>query len=67
MEQTLGTIQTYGTLSGYIYLHLPEYICKAFNIQPKSKFTAVFCDGKIILKQEVEDATKLGIGSATSS
>lgn len=63
-EVALATIRPYGSLSGYIYLHLPSHICKSFSISPKSKFTVVWSDGKIILKQEVEDGTFVGISSA---
>lgn len=58
MQQVpLATIQTYGTLSGYIYLHLPSHIVKTFGIKPKTAFAIVYSDGRIIIRQEAPNAT----------
>lgn len=58
MQQTnqipLGTIQAYANLSGYIYLHIPNYVAKQFNITPRTKFTITYRDGKIVLEQKKE-------------
>lgn len=51
-EIPLGTIETYGTLSGYIYLHISQHLCKQFGIQPKTVFIAYYSDGKLVLKQD---------------
>lgn len=56
MQQVLATIQAYGTLSGYIYLHLPSHIVKAFSIKPKTVFAIVYSDGRIIIRQEANSA-----------
>jgi hypothetical protein len=58
----LGSIQTYGTRSGYFYLHLPQHICKQFNITPTKKFSIICVDGKIILEEE--DNVSLGTETA---
>ena len=65
MQQVvLATIQTYGTLSGYIYLHLPNHICKAFDIKPKTPFAIVYSDGRVIIRQEVSHAIFVGNSAA---
>lgn len=53
-EIVLGTLTTYGTISGYIYLHVPQYLCKQFNIKPKAKFIALYRDGDLLIKQVKE-------------
>ena len=59
IEIPLGTIQTYGTLSGYVYLHIPRFLCKQFGVNPATVFDALYRDGKLILEQvkEKSDAT----------
>ena len=52
---TLGTIKPYGTLSGYIYLHLPQYLCKQFGISKSTSFSIIYKDGRVILEQILED------------
>jgi len=47
----LGSIKTYSTLSGYIYLHLPQYLCKQFGITSATQFSISYRDGKIIIEQ----------------
>lgn len=58
MQQTtgilVGNIKTYGTLSGYVYLHIPQYLCKQFNIAPSTLFTIIYKDGKVVLEQQKE-------------
>lgn len=54
-ELQLGSIQAYGTLSGYIYLHLPQYLCKQFGISPSTSFSVSYKDGKIVIEQIKED------------
>ncbi|HUV52322.1 MAG TPA: hypothetical protein VMW64_04520 [Dehalococcoidia bacterium] len=58
MQQTveipLGTIKTYGTVSGYIYLHIPNFIAKQFNITPSTCFFIIYKDSKIVLEQKKE-------------
>ncbi|MBA7711056.1 hypothetical protein ES703_120008 [subsurface metagenome] len=54
-ELQLGSIQAYGTLSGYIYLHLPQYLCKQFAISPSTSFSVTYKDGKIVIEQIKED------------
>ncbi|KKN87056.1 hypothetical protein LCGC14_0263260 [marine sediment metagenome] len=54
-EITLGTIKPYGTLSGYIYLHLPQYLCKQFGISNLTSFSIIYKDGRVILEQIKED------------
>jgi len=51
----LGSIQTYGNLSGYIYLHLPQYLCRQFNISPSTAFDIIYKNGKLILEKTKED------------
>jgi len=63
MQQVLAIIQAYGTLSGYIYLHVPSHIVKAFSIVPKTPFSIVYSDGRLIIEQEVSRATQLGVNS----
>lgn len=53
-EITLGTIRAYGTLSGYIYLHLPSYLVKQFKISPSTSFSVIYRDGKIVMEQQKE-------------
>jgi len=53
-EIPLGSIQAYGTLSGYVYLHIPRFICKQFGIIPATVFDALYRDGKIIFEQVKE-------------
>lgn len=51
------TIQTYGNLSSYIYLHIPQSLCKQFGIVPGTNFeasTVSYRDGKLILEQVKE-------------
>ncbi|GAJ15741.1 unnamed protein product [marine sediment metagenome] len=55
VEIPLGTIKAYGSLSGYIYLHLPQYLCKQFGISPSTAFSITYKDGKVILEQVKED------------
>jgi len=65
-EVQLGSIQTYGTLSGYIYLHFPKYLCRQFNISPSTAFNIIYKNGKLILEQTKEDkehAAQLGDSS----
>ena len=61
------TIQTYGNLSSYVYLHIPQSLCKQFGIVPSSQFavSAVsYRDGRLILEQIKEDKdAQLGAGS----
>lgn len=58
MQQTaeipLGTIQVYGTLSGYIYLHIPSYLAKQFKITPSTSFSIIYKDSKVVLEQRKE-------------
>jgi len=54
-EVQLGSIQAYGTLSGYIYLHFPQYLCKQFGISPSTSFYVVYKDGRLILEQIKEE------------
>lgn len=68
-EVQLGSIQAYGTLSGYIYLHLPQYLCKQFGISPSTSFSVTYRDGKVILeqiKEDKENAAQLGNRQAAS-
>lgn len=64
-EVQLGSIRAYGTLSGYTYLHLPQYLCKQFGISPSTAFSVTYKDGKIVIEQikEDKDATQLGDSS----
>jgi len=55
IEIPLGSIQAYGTLSGYIYIHLPQYLCRQFNILPSTSFSVIYKDGKIVIEQIKED------------
>ena len=59
IEFKLGRIKTYGTLSGYIYLHIPKHLCRQFEVKPSTAFSAIYRDGKLILEQvkEAKDAT----------
>lgn len=52
VEINLETIKTYSTLSGYIYLHIPQHLCKQFSIAPKTAFVAFYKDGKLMLVQQ---------------
>jgi hypothetical protein len=52
-ELKLGTIKTFATLSGYIYLHLPTHVCKNLGIGAKAPFKMTWCDGVLIITQEV--------------
>ncbi len=58
MQQTnqipLGTIKAYGSTSGYIYLHIPSWIAKQFNITRSTSFSVTYRDGKILLEQKKE-------------
>jgi len=54
-ELQLAKIKTYGTLSGYIYLHLPQYLCRQFGISSATHFVAIYRDGELILKHIKED------------
>lgn len=54
VEIPLGTLKAYGTLSGYIYLHIPKYIAEHFNITPSTYFSVVYRDGKIVIEQKKE-------------
>lgn len=71
MQQTveipLGTIKAYGSLSGYIYLHFPQYL-KQFGISPSTCFSVTYKDGKVTLEQikEDKDATLVGDSTAES-
>jgi len=56
MQQTtgisVGSIKAYGTLSGYVYLHIPQYICKQFNITSATLFNIIiYKDGKIVIER----------------
>ena len=53
-ETPLGSIKTYGTLSGYIYLHIPQYLCKHFKITPSTAFSIIYKDSKVVLEQQKE-------------
>jgi len=57
-EFKVGKIKTYGTLSGYVYLHIPQYLVRQFEISPLATFSVIYRDGKLILEQikEVKDA-----------
>lgn len=48
----LGNIKPYSTPNGYIYIHIPQYVCKQFNITPAKLFTIICVDDKIVLKEE---------------
>ena len=58
MQQTveipLGTIKAYGSTSGYIYLHIPSWIAKQFDIISSTSFSIIYRDGKIVLEQKKE-------------
>jgi len=54
-EVQLGSIQAYGNLSGYIYIHLPQYLCKQFGISPSTFFSVTYKDGKVVIEQIKED------------
>lgn len=58
MQQTveipLGNIKAYGTVSGYIYLHIPKYIAKQFNITRSTVFSIIYRDSKIVIEQRKE-------------
>lgn len=58
MQQTveipLGTIKAYGTVSGYIYLHIPSWMAKQFNITPSTQFSIVYRDSRIVIEQRKE-------------
>lgn len=58
IEIPLCNINAYGTLSGYIYLHLPQYLCRQFGISPSTSFSVTYKDGRLILEQikEKKDA-----------
>ena len=60
MQQTveipMGKIQTYGTTSGYIYLHIPAYLCRQFGIRPATFFSVVYRDDRLVLEQVKKDA-----------
>ncbi|GAH78298.1 unnamed protein product, partial [marine sediment metagenome] len=58
-ETPLGTIKAYGTLSGYVYLHIPQYLCKQFNVIPSTVFSITYKDGKIVLEQQKEKQHEL--------
>jgi len=68
VEIPLGTLKAYGSLSGYIYLHLPQYLVKQFGLSSSTSFAVTYKDGRIILEQimEEKDATLLG-NSTTES
>lgn len=52
----LGTIKTYGNLSSYTYLHIPQHLCKTFGIAPSvTTFAVSYRDGRLILEQVKED------------
>jgi len=55
IEIPLGSVQAYGSLSGYVYLHIPQFLCKQFGIVPSTSFSMTYKDGKIILEQIKED------------
>ncbi|MBA7663358.1 hypothetical protein ES703_71398 [subsurface metagenome] len=58
MQQTveipLGTIKAYGTVSGYIYLHIPNFIAKHFNISASTYFSVFYRDDKVVIEQKKE-------------
>lgn len=54
IEIPLGTIKAYGTTSGYIYIHIPSWIAKQFNITPFTHFSITYRDGKIVIEQKKE-------------
>ena len=54
-ELNLGTIQTYGTLSGYVYLHLPQYLVRQLDILPATRFSIIYRDGRLVLEQVKEE------------
>jgi len=55
VEIPLGTIKPYGSLSGYVYLHFPQYLVKQFGLSPSISFAVTYKDGRIILEQIKED------------
>jgi len=58
MQQTveipLGTIKAYGSLSGYIYIHIPSWMAKQFDITHSTSFSVIYRDSKIVLEQKKE-------------
>jgi len=61
---SLGTIKTYGNLSSYSYLHLPQHLCKMFDITPSvTIFAASYRDGRLILEQIKEDKDAALVGN----
>lgn len=54
-EFKAGKIKTYGTLSGYIYLHIPQHLCEQFEIKRSTTFDVLYRDGKLILQQVKEE------------
>ena len=58
MQQTveipLGTIKAYGSTSGYIYIHIPNWIAKQFDITRSTFFSVIYRDGKVVLEQKKE-------------
>ena len=56
-EISMGKIQAHITLSGYIYINLPQYLARQFNISAKTYFIAYYKDGRLMLLQEETNAT----------
>ena len=59
-ELELATLKPYVTLSGYAYIYLPKQVFKACNITPMTTFKAVWCDGQLIIRQEVNSCPNPG-------
>jgi len=53
-EIPLGSLKAYGNLSGYIYIHIPKYIAKHFNITPYTYFSIVYRDSRVVIEQKKE-------------
>jgi len=55
VEIPLGAVKAYGSLSGYVYLHLPQYLCKQFGLSASTSFAVTYKDGRLILEQIKEE------------
>ena len=65
VEIPLSNIKAYGSLSGYIYLHFPQYLVKQFGISPSTSFSVTYKDGKVILEQ-IKEGKDAQLGDNTT-
>lgn len=66
-ELPLGTLTAHGTLSGYVYFNLPRHVCRACAIIPGTTFAAVWCNGRLEIRQNPPEEASCTVGTPFTS